>query len=274
MVPCKIFWSPFLFHFLVILFATSVVPHIRTLETSPTHLSSVTMANETTTAAMQGENLRKGPWHEEEDERLISFVKLLGSRRWDYVAQASGLKRSGKSCRLRWVNHLRPNLKHSSISAEEEMIILKLHQKWGNKWSMIARMLPGRTDNEIKNYWRTHLRKKAVIQDQGNFRFIQEDDNSSNSKTYNGESYNTFVDISDTQNSCYAAAPVSDFETSPYETRLSDWISEFLSDQSEIKSQLDSTTTTTTPHSCNFYPAWFYEENDVWGYSGSLWNMD
>ncbi|MBA0660765.1 hypothetical protein Goklo_012733 [Gossypium klotzschianum] len=149
-----------------ILFATSVVPHIRTLETSPTHLSSVTMANETTTAAMQGENLRKGPWHEEEDERLISFVKLLGSRRWDYVAQASGLKRSGKSCRLRWVNYLRPNLKHGSISAEEEMIILKLHQKWGNKWSMIARMLPGRTDNEIKNYWRTHLRKKAVIQDQ------------------------------------------------------------------------------------------------------------
>ncbi|KAK5836411.1 transcription factor MYB27-like [Gossypium arboreum] len=236
------------------------------------------MANETTTAAMQGENLRKGPWHEEEDERLISFVKLLGSRRWDYVAQTSGLKRSGKSCRLRWVNYLRPNLKHGSISAEEEMIILKLHQKWGNKWSMIARMLPGRTDNEIKNYWRTHLRKKAVIQDQGNFRFIQEDDNSPNSKTYNGESYNPFVDISDTQNSCYAAAPVSDFGTSPYETRLSDWIPEFQSDQSEIKSQLDSTTTTTTTttttHSCNFYPALFYEENDVWGYSGSLWNMD
>lgn len=78
------------------------------------------------------------------------------------------------------------------------------------------------------------------------------------------------MDISDTQNSFYAAAPVSDFETSPYETRLSDWISEFQSDQSEIKSN----TTTTTTHSCDFYPAWFYEENDVWGYSCSLWNMD
>ncbi|XWS66818.1 hypothetical protein CRYUN_Cryun05aG0233500 [Craigia yunnanensis] len=130
-----------------------------------------------TAAAMQGESLRKGPWHEEEDERLITFVKLLGSRRWDYVARVSEKlftfrsKRSGKSCRLRWVNYLCPNIKHGHISAEEEKIILQLHERWGNKWSMIARRLPGRIDNEIKNYWRTHLRKKALIQEQGAVQF-------------------------------------------------------------------------------------------------------
>ncbi|GMJ02974.1 myb domain protein 27 [Hibiscus trionum] len=240
------------------------------------------MSNETNAAATQGESMRKGPWHEDEDERLVTFVKLLGSRRWDYVARVSGLNRSGKSCRLRWVNYLRPNLKHGSISAEEEMIILKLHEKWGNKWSMIARRLPGRTDNEIKNYWRTHLSKKAVTQDQESFRFgeddhgkqifvFQGDDSNSYFKTYNGESYNPCMETSDTKNIAYAAA-VSDFDltvtsTSPYETRLSDWILEF---QSEIKSEEDYNTT----HSCCCYPACFTEENDLWGCSDSLWNME
>ncbi|KAK8621801.1 hypothetical protein V6N13_081234 [Hibiscus sabdariffa] len=241
------------------------------------------MANETTAAAMRGESMRKGPWHEDEDERLITFVKILGSRRWDYVARISGLKRSGKSCRLRWVNYLRPNLKHGRISAEEETIILKLHEKWGNKWSMIARRLPGRTDNEIKNYWRTYIRKKAVIQDHENFRFgedndkqiflFQGDDSNSYFETYNGDNYNPCVNISDTKNSSYAsAAVVSDFDlivtsTSPYETRLSDWISEF---QSEIKSEEELNTT----NSCYCYPTWFSEENDLWGCSDTLWNME
>ncbi|XVE96585.1 hypothetical protein REPUB_Repub02eG0235600 [Reevesia pubescens] len=229
---------------------------------------------------MQGESLRKGPWQEEEDERLITFVKLLGSRRWDYVAKVSGLKRSGKSCRLRWLNYLRPNIKHGHISAEEEKIILQLHERWGNKWSMIARRLPGRTDNEIKNYWRTHLRKKAVIQEQENFQFgrdngkqlflFQED--GSSSQTYNGESYKPCVDILDTENSSYDAVALSDFSltSSPYQTRLSDWISEFPSDQSEIKSQEDCNST----DSCYCYPALVSEENDLWGCSGSLWNME
>ncbi|CAF2168671.1 hypothetical protein HID58_026373 [Brassica napus] len=108
--------------------------------------------------------LRRGPWLEEEDERLVKFVTLLGERRWDSLARVSGLKRSGKSCRLRWMNYLNPSLKCGPMSQEEEIIIFQLHALWGNKWSNIARRLPGRTDNQIKNYWRTHLRKKMDAQ--------------------------------------------------------------------------------------------------------------
>ncbi|KAK1641578.1 hypothetical protein QYE76_059383 [Lolium multiflorum] len=104
---------------------------------------------------------RKGPWTEQEDAQLVWFVRLLGERRWDFLAQVSGLRRTGKSCRLRWVNYLHPGLKRGRITAEEERLILNLHAQWGSRWSRIARKLPGRTDNEIKNYWRTHMRKMA-----------------------------------------------------------------------------------------------------------------
>uniref|UniRef100_A0A8I6WD49 Uncharacterized protein n=2 Tax=Hordeum vulgare subsp. vulgare TaxID=112509 RepID=A0A8I6WD49_HORVV len=104
---------------------------------------------------------RKGPWTEKEDAQLVWFVRLLGERRWDFLAQVSGLRRTGKSCRLRWVNYLHPGLKRGRITADEERLILTLHAEWGSRWSRIARKLPGRTDNEIKNYWRTHMRKKA-----------------------------------------------------------------------------------------------------------------
>ncbi|KAL1196134.1 Transcription factor MYB48 [Cardamine amara subsp. amara] len=109
---------------------------------------------------MQDEN-RKGPWTEQEDILLVNFVNLFGDRRWDYIAKVSGLNRTGKSCRLRWVNYLHPGLKRGKMTQQEERLVLELHAKWGNRWSKIARKLPGRTDNEIKNYWRTHMRKKA-----------------------------------------------------------------------------------------------------------------
>ncbi|XP_059306562.1 transcription factor MYB59-like [Lycium ferocissimum] len=115
---------------------------------------------------MQDENLRKGPWLDEEDERLAYVVTILGERRWDALAKASGLRRSGKSCRLRWMNYLRPNIKHGDITEDEERQIIKLQKQMGNKWSKIAKQLSGRTDNEIKNYWRSHLRKKALIYEQ------------------------------------------------------------------------------------------------------------
>ncbi|OWM68830.1 hypothetical protein CDL15_Pgr025017 [Punica granatum] len=110
---------------------------------------------------MVREEIRKGPWTEQEDFQLVCFVGLFGDRRWDFIAKVSGLNRTGKSCRLRWVNYLHPGLKRGKMTPQEEKLVLELHSKWGNRWSRIARKLPGRTDNEIKNYWRTHMRKKA-----------------------------------------------------------------------------------------------------------------
>ncbi|CAL4903218.1 unnamed protein product [Urochloa decumbens] len=106
--------------------------------------------------------MRKGPWTEEEDAQLVRFVRLFGERRWDFLAKVSGLRRTGKSCRLRWVNYLHPDLRRGRITAGEERLIVELHARWGSRWSRIARSLPGRTDNEIKNFWRTRTRKKAL----------------------------------------------------------------------------------------------------------------
>ncbi|XVF42947.1 hypothetical protein PTKIN_Ptkin02bG0001200 [Pterospermum kingtungense] len=104
--------------------------------------------------------LKKGPWTAAEDAILMEYVKKHGEGNWNAVQKNSGLMRCGKSCRLRWANHLRPNLKKGSFTPEEERIIIQLHAKLGNKWARMAAQLPGRTDNEIKNYWNTRMKRR------------------------------------------------------------------------------------------------------------------
>ncbi|CAL9058762.1 myb-related protein Zm38-like [Musa acuminata AAA Group] len=104
----------------------------------------------------------KGAWTKEEDEKLISYIKAHGEGCWRSLPKAAGLLRCGKSCRLRWINYLRPDLKRGNFTAEEDDLIIKLHGLLGNKWSLIAGRLPGRTDNEIKNYWNTHIKRKLL----------------------------------------------------------------------------------------------------------------
>ncbi|CAN1276023.1 Transcription factor MYB27 [Linum perenne] len=153
------------------------------------------MAYQATSAS---EQLRKGPWLEEEDEQLAGLVNVFGERKWDSIARVSGLRRSGKSCRMRW--------------------------------SRIARSLPGRTDNEIKNYWRTHLSKKnAQVQEQeGNFHNNSSDVSDNVAQQDLSLVQDGFVAGSDEQ---YDLWKLMD---SSYETRLYDhWLSEIKSGDQE-----------------------------------------
>ncbi|KAL1206020.1 Myb-related protein [Cardamine amara subsp. amara] len=104
--------------------------------------------------------LKRGPWTIEEDHRLMNFILNNGIHCWRIVPKLAGLLRCGKSCRLRWINYLRPDLKRGGFTDAEEDRIIELHSQLGNRWSKIASHFSGRTDNEIKNHWNTKIKKK------------------------------------------------------------------------------------------------------------------
>ncbi|PIN00860.1 Transcription factor, Myb superfamily [Handroanthus impetiginosus] len=107
--------------------------------------------------------LRKGLWSPDEDDKLMNYMMTNGQGCWSDVARNAGLQRCGKSCRLRWINYLRPDLKRGAFSPQEEELIIHLHSLLGNRWSQIATRLPGRTDNEIKNFWNSTIKKRLKM---------------------------------------------------------------------------------------------------------------
>nr|URY18779.1 MYB protein [Zanthoxylum bungeanum] len=132
----------------------------------------------------------KGAWTKEEDHRLIEYIRAHGEGCWRSLPKSAGLLRCGKSCRLRWINYLRPDLKRGNFTEEEDELIIKLHSLLGNKWSLIAGRLPGRTDNEIKNYWNTHIKRKLIsrgLDPQTHHPLNQNNINSDNNFKFNNE---------------------------------------------------------------------------------------
>uniref|UniRef100_A0A7N0V9Q1 Uncharacterized protein n=1 Tax=Kalanchoe fedtschenkoi TaxID=63787 RepID=A0A7N0V9Q1_KALFE len=108
-----------------------------------------------------GDKLRRGPWSPEEDDQLRKLVKKNGRRNWSKLG--SFMNRTGKSCRLRWHNHLKPGVVPVTlgpITPQEDKVIVTMHKRVGNRWSLIAQKLPGRTDNQVKNRWNSTLRRR------------------------------------------------------------------------------------------------------------------
>ncbi|KAG5013858.1 hypothetical protein AAZX31_09G215400 [Glycine max] len=113
-------------------------------------------------------SVRKGAWSKCEDDLLRACVQLYGEGKWHLVPQRAGLNRCRKSCRLRWLNYLKPNIKRGDFSEDEVDMMIRMHKLLGNRWSLIAGRLPGRTSNDVKNYWNTYMRRKVYSHEKDN----------------------------------------------------------------------------------------------------------
>ncbi|MCD7465707.1 hypothetical protein HAX54_001787 [Datura stramonium] len=148
--------------------------------------------------------VKKGAWSPAEDLKLISFIQKHGHPpNWRALPKQAGLLRCGKSCRLRWINYLRPDVKRGNFTPQEEDTIINLHRSFGNRWSKIASHLPGRTDNEIKNVWNTHLNKRLLLMNK-----TQKDSSSTDDHHITSQQH---IDTSTSSNQVIEMKPDNDF---------------------------------------------------------------
>ncbi|KAL2480882.1 myb domain protein [Abeliophyllum distichum] len=160
--------------------------------------------------------IKKGPWTPEEDIILVSYIQEHGPGNWRLVPTNTGLLRCSKSCRLRWTNYLRPGIKRGNFTPHEEGMIIHLQALLGNKWASIASYLPQRTDNDIKNYWNTHLKKKIkkaqsgldtqLASDSTTYRFVSTSYNESGVDSSISHASSSDLRLIENSNSIYASS--------------------------------------------------------------------
>ncbi|PHU12257.1 Myb-related protein Myb4 [Capsicum chinense] len=184
--------------------------------------------------------IKRGAWSEDEDNKLRAYVERFGHPNWRQLPKYAGLMRCGKSCRLRWMNHLRPGLKKGNYRLEEEQLIIKLHKELGNRWSVIAANLPGRSDNDVKNHWHAHLKKRVRLTNCINNssmsmeQFTESTQSGSSQLDERSASMNVVVDTSPT------LLPISFPEVSSSDLySITDWIEEESMEQLPILSSME-----------------------------------
>nr|CAD1817413.1 unnamed protein product [Ananas comosus var. bracteatus] len=155
--------------------------------------------------------IKKGPWTPEEDIILVSYIQEHGPGNWRSVPTNTGLMRCSKSCRLRWTNYLRPGIKRGNFTPHEEGIIIHLQALLGNRWAAIASYLPQRTDNDIKNYWNTHLKKKIKKYQAAAGNYVGSSDSTTANHELMSKGYST-----DAMNNPHSPLPLSAATSSTY----------------------------------------------------------